>query len=174
LEKFQQLQLQPWTQSLLLGFAIVECDYILELIEKEIERTSSILERLEFCRSSQVCCERLRRQVTRSDIKYELCGIVDALGLLKDLCAADCEHVDAHQERELEHAEGTLLQALHFAKRLRDYHLCCTLSMPNLRKFNLDCDWSDMWDEEAVECHSVSVRTTSVYFVTNLTVYEFT
>jgi hypothetical protein len=132
------------------GFAIVECDYILELMEKEIERTSSILERLEFYRSSQVCCETLWRWVTRSDIKYELCGIVDALGWLKDLCTSDCEHMDTHQMRELEHAEGTLLQVLHFTKRMRDVHLC-TLSLPNLRKFNLDCDWSDMWDEEAIE-----------------------
>ena len=96
------------------GFAVVECDYILELVETEIERTSSILERLDFYRSSQVCYETLWRWATRSDNKYEFCGIVDAPGWMKVLCAADCEHLYAHQKRELEHAEGTLLQALHF------------------------------------------------------------
>jgi hypothetical protein len=132
------------------GFAIVESDYILELVEKEIEGTSGILERLDFYRSSQVCYKTLWSWATRCDQKYEFCGIVDALGWLKDLCAADCEHMDAHQKRELEHAEGTLLQALHFTRRIRDYHLC-TLSLTNIRKFNLDCDWSGTWDEEAIE-----------------------
>jgi hypothetical protein len=132
------------------GFAIVECDYILELIEKEIDGTSSILERLDFYRSSQVCYETLWRWATRSDNKYEFCGIVDALGWLKSLCAAGFERLDAHQKRELEHAEERLLQALHFTKRVHDYHLCM-LSLTSIRKFNLDCDWSDTWDEEAIE-----------------------
>ena len=132
------------------GFAIVECDYILELIEKEIDGTSSILERLDFYRSSQVCYETLWRWATRSDNKYEFCGIVDALGWLKSLCAAGFEHMDAHQKRELEHAEGRLLQALHFTKRVHDYHLCM-LSLTSIRKFNLDCDWSDTWDEGVIE-----------------------
>jgi hypothetical protein len=65
------------------GFAVVECDYILELVETEIGRTSSILERLDFCRSSQVCHETLRCWATRSDNKTEFCGIVDALRWLK-------------------------------------------------------------------------------------------
>ena len=132
------------------GFAVVECDYILELVESEIERTSSILERLDFYRSSQVCYETLWRWATRSDNKYEFCGIVDALGWLKSLCAAGFEHMDAHQKRELEHAEGRLLQVLHYTKRVHDYHLCM-LSLTNIRKFNLDCDWSDTWDDEAIE-----------------------
>ena len=41
------------------GFAVVECDYILELMETEIERTKSIIERLDFYRSSQLCYETL-------------------------------------------------------------------------------------------------------------------
>jgi hypothetical protein len=65
------------------GFAIVECDCILELVQTEIERTSGIFERLDFYRSSQVCCETLWRWATRSDNKYEFCGIVDALGWTK-------------------------------------------------------------------------------------------
>ena len=132
------------------GFAIVECDYVLELVEREIDGTSSIQERLDFYRSSQVCYETLWRWATRSDNKYEFCGIVDALGWLKSLCTADYEHLDAHQKRQLEQAEGTLLQALHFTKRVHDYHLC-TLSLTNMRKFNLDSDWSDTWDEDAIE-----------------------
>ena len=137
-------------KAIAMGFAVVECDYILELVETEIERTGSILERLDFYRSSQVCYETLWRWATRSDNKCEFRGIVDALGWLKSLCAADCEHLDAHQKRELEHAEGTLLQALHFTKRVHDYHLC-VLSLTTIRKFNLDSDWSDTWDEEAIE-----------------------
>jgi hypothetical protein len=131
------------------GFAIVECDYILELVEKEIDGTSSILDRIDVYRSSQVCYETLWRWATRGDNKYEFCDIVDALGWLKSLCAADLEHMDAHQKRELEHAVGRLLQALHFTMRVHDYHLCM-LSLTNIRKFNLDCDWSDTWDEAAI------------------------
>ena len=41
------------------GFAVVECDYLLELIEKEIERTSSITERLDLYRSSQIRFDKL-------------------------------------------------------------------------------------------------------------------
>ena len=132
-------------------FAVVECDFILELIEKKIERTSNILERLDLYRSSQFRYDKLWGWAVRSDIKYEFREIVDALGWLKVLCAADCKHMDAHQKRELEHAEGTLLQALHFTKRVHDFHLCM-LSISNIRKFNLDCEWSGTWDEEAITC----------------------
>ena len=131
------------------GFAVVECDFILELIEKEIERTSSILQRLDLYRSSQFRYDKLWGWAIRSDIRYEFCGVVDALGWLKVLCAADCKQMDAHQKRELAHAEGTLLQALHFTKRVHDYHICM-LSLSNIRKFNLDSEWSDTWDEEAI------------------------
>jgi hypothetical protein len=76
--------------------------------------------------------------------------MVDALLWAKLPCAANCEHTDAHQKSELEHAEVVLPQALHFAKRTHNYHLC-TLSLASIRKCNLDCDWSDAWDEEAIE-----------------------
>jgi hypothetical protein len=102
----------------------VECDYIFELVEAEIDRTSSILERLDLYRSSRVCYEALWRWATRSDNKYEFCCIMDALGCLKSRCTANREHVGAHQKVELEHAEGRFLQALHFTKRVHDYQLC--------------------------------------------------
>ena len=102
--------------------------------------------------------------LVRGPNKYEFAAIVDALGWLKSLCMVDCRRVDAHQKRELEHAERTLMQALHFTKRVRDFHLCNLETFADARRFNVDAAWCDHYDynykgrdsmeegEAAVEC----------------------
>lgn len=62
------------------GFAPAECGCIPELTEAEIERTESIMELLDFHRSSQLCYETLWRWAFRGPNKHKFASIVDVLG----------------------------------------------------------------------------------------------
>lgn len=111
-------------------------------MEPEVERANGIVGRIDFYRSSHLCYETLWRWGARSSCSYKFAAIVDALGWLKALFSADSRCVDTHQNRELERAEGTLMQALHFTKRARDY-LLCSLSLANMCRHNVDAGWCD-------------------------------
>ena len=136
------------------GFLVVECDYILELLEAEIKRTGSAVDRADFYRSSELSPEKVWRWADRGSTSYEFAAIVGALGLVKCLAFQILlQPVNAHSMRELEHAERHLMQALHFNRRVRRLHLC-KLSFTNACRFNVDIAWRDTYVDAVAQDNS--------------------
>jgi hypothetical protein len=124
------------------GFLVVECDYVLELLEATIASTPSVTHRADFYRGEQISAEKVWRWAVRCSRAAEFASIVDALGWLKALSSSQQRCADAHDKRQLAHAECSLLQALHFNNIVRQYHVC-NLSFADACRFNVDAAWAD-------------------------------
>jgi hypothetical protein len=138
------------------GFLVVECDYVLELMEAAIASTPNVTDRADFYRGEQISAEKVWRWAVRCSKLAEYATIVDALGWLKVVSSLQRRCADSHDKRQFAHAECSLLQVLHFNKSVRQYHVC-KLSFVDACRFNVDVAWADTnpnccyQDDSAVE-----------------------
>jgi hypothetical protein len=124
------------------GFLVLECDYVLELLEAAIASTHNVTHRIDLYRGEQISAEKIWRWAVRCSKTAEFASIVDALGWLKALISLQGKCADGHDKRQLAHAECSLLQALHFNNYVRQYHVC-KLSFADACRLNVDVAWAD-------------------------------
>lgn len=133
------------------GFLVVESDYILDLMEREIGHTHSVTERIDFYLRTDLSPEMVWRWAQRGSSSQEFAAIVNALGWMKHLAlVARSESANAHSKRQLGLAELQLMQAVHYNKRVREFHLC-KLSFADACRFNVELAWSTIHGDVAPE-----------------------
>jgi hypothetical protein len=127
-------------------FAVLECDFILDMIEGKLNNKCNLADRVDLYCSSALSVAKLWSWAVRSRHVEQFVAIVDALGRLQGLSKAICQHEGGHQKRELEQAERSLVQMLHFSnKDVREFHMC-RLSFTDACCFNVDIAWRDTYD----------------------------